>query len=206
MRIGILVCILLCAGCATKGQGPLLPLTSNIAVAGFMYPQEDWELLAGVLPEERDAVSAEALRALDIRLAQALAHRKDRMLSTAAVHQCEEMAIAVKERKRQDAVTYWQQVGECLGTEYLVVPFVTQWQTREGGDYGVTRPASVTLNIFLLHISSGEIQRFHFEEAQVGLGENILQGKRFFQRKGRWLTPEELAAEGIVDGVKELGL
>ncbi|GAB1410746.1 lipoprotein [Desulfovibrionales bacterium] len=205
MRLGIVLCVMLCFGCATPVRGPLVPPTSSVAVAGFIYPHEDWELLAGVLPEKHDAVSAETLDALDAMLLQALGQHQG-VVPSAAVKRCEEVAIATKERKRQDAVAYWQQVGTCVGAEYLVVPFVTHWQAREGGEYGVIRPASVSLNLFLLHVASGELRRFHFEEAQVGLAENLLRGKRFFQRKGRWLTPEELAAEGIADGVKELGL
>lgn len=119
-------------GCAVHGAVrwvrydcalPMIPPTDSVAVAGFINPHEDWELIAGT-PEDTGTVSGETLAALDKLLAEAVARREGGVLSAAAVRQCEEMVIASKERKRQDALVYWQQVGACLDTQYLVVPYI----------------------------------------------------------------------------------
>lgn len=206
MRYLFLWSLLLFVGCAQAPHGPVLPPAATVAVAGFICPQYDWELMAGVVPEEPVHVETTSLKALDAEVNAYMSKRGASFLSPAAVSACEETVIASKERRRLETVEYWTQVGTCLGTEYILVPYVTGWRQRDGGDYGVKSPASVTLDFYLVQVATGQVLRAHFEEEQQGLAENLLSGKRFAKRKGRWLTPEELAAEGIVEGLRELGL
>lgn len=202
----ILVCVVaLLAACAQPQRGPALPPSATLAVAGFICPQYDWELMAGVLPEDKARVDASVLSILDAQMAGQMTAR-GAFVSAAAVGACEETVIAAKERRRQETVEYWRQVGTCLGVDYVLVPYVTGWQQRDGGEYGVKVPASVILDFYLVQIATGQVVRTHFEEEQQGLAENLLSGKRFVKRKGRWVTPEELAAEGIAEAMKELGL
>lgn len=203
----ILACVLaLLAACAQPQRGPALPPSATVGVAGFICPQHDWELMAGVLPEEKARVDASILAGLDAQLAERMTARGGVFASAASVGACEETVIATKERRRQETVEYWRQVGTCLGVDYILVPYVTGWQQRDGGEYGVKVPASVTLDLYLVQVATGQVLRAHFEEEQQGLTENLLNGKRFVKRKGRWITPEELAAEGIAEAMKELGL
>ncbi len=203
----VLLCVmLLLSACAQPPRGPLLPESATVAVAGFICPRHDWELMAGVLPEDVPQVDATVLGTLDRLMSEKMATRGGRFLSATAVGACEETVIADTERQRQESVEYWKQVGACLAVEYIVVPYVTQWRERDGGEYGVKAPASVTLDFYLVQVATGQVRRAHFEEEQQGLAENLLSGKRFAKRKGRWVTPEELAAEGIAEGMRELGL
>ena len=203
----VLLCVmLLLSACAQPSRGPLLPESATVAVAGFICPRHDWELMAGVLPEGVPQVDATVLGTLDRLMSEKMATRGGRFLSATAVGACEETVIADTERQRQESVEYWKQVGACLAVEYIVVPYVTQWRERDGGEYGVKAPASVTLDFYLVQVATGQVRRAHFEEEQQGLAENLLSGKRFAKRKGRWVTPEELAAEGIAEGMRELGL
>jgi hypothetical protein len=128
------------------------------------------------------------------------------VLSQATVRQCEEIVTASKERNRFETVEYWKAVGQCMKADFLLVPFVSRWQEREGGEWGVTRPASVTMDLYLIETASGQVRRYHFEEEQRGLAENLLQGRRFVKRQGRWVTPLEIAAEALEEGTRALGL
>jgi hypothetical protein len=198
---------LLCAACAKPVQWQSIPPTSTLAVAQFVHPQHDWELMAGVLPEEVSVISDETLKALDDLTISTLKKLPARVvLSQATVRQCEEIVTASKERNRFETVEYWKAVGQCMKADFLLVPFVSRWQEREGGEWGVTRPASVTMDLYLIETASGQVRRYHFEEEQRGLAENLLQGRRFVKRQGRWVTPLEIAAEALEEGTRALGL
>jgi hypothetical protein len=207
MRYFVLALLFVCSACAKPTQWPAVQPTATLAVAHVVHPQHDWELMAGVLPEEQSVISPESLVAVDGQLLAGLAGTPGRtVLDQAMVRQCEEIVTASKERQRFVAVEYWKEVGKCMKADFLLVPFITQWQEREGGEWGVTRPASLTMDLYLIETASGQLRRYHFEEEQKGLAENLLQGRRFVKRKGRWVTPLEIAAEAIEEGTKALGL
>jgi len=207
MRYLLLTLLFICTACAAPVRWPAVPPASTLAVAHFIHPQNDWELLAGDLPEDLTPVSPEILAVLDADLAEILEKRGVHSVMRAAmVRQCEEIVLASKERRRFEAVEYWKAVGQCLQTEFLLVPYVTRWQERQGGEWGVQRPAGLTVDLYLIEVANGQVRRYHFEEEQRGLAENLLLGKRFFQRHGRWVTPREIAADALEEGVQELGL
>lgn len=207
MRYIILALLLACTACAGPTRWPAVESQVTLAVAHFVHPQHDWELMAGVLPEEASVVTQESLDALDGQLA-ALLEKSDlgTVMHAASVQGCEEIVQAEKERPRFETLDYWKSVGACIKADYLLVPYVSQWQEREGGEWGVTRPAGVTLDLYLINTDTGEVRRYHFEEEQQGLAENLLKGGRFFKRKGRWITPLEIAAEALEEGTRVLGL
>lgn len=207
MKYVAVALLFLCAACAKPAQQQAVSPSETLAVAHFVHPDNDWELMAGVLPENPSVIPPEALGALDVQLADALGRQGERkVLRAAMVRQCEELVTADKERRRFETVEYWKAVGRCMKADFLLVPFVTVWQEREGGEWGVTRPASLTMDLFLIETKNGQVRRYHFEEEQRGLAENLLQGRRFVQRKGRWVTPQEIAAEAIEEGLRALGL
>lgn len=206
MKYVVLVALILCSACAKPAQQQAVSPSANLAVAHFVHPEHDWELMAGLLPEDPSSIPPEALDALDGQLMEVLGKGARTVLRPAMVRQCEEIITADKERRRFESVEYWKAVGQCMKTEFLLVPFVSRWQERDGGEWGVTRPASLTVDLFLIETKSGQVRRYHFEEEQRGLAENLLQGRRFVQRKGRWVTPLEIAAEAIEEGVRTLGL
>ncbi|GAB6113498.1 hypothetical protein [Desulfomicrobium salsuginis] len=207
MKYYLVALVLLCTACAKPTQWQAVPPAATLAVAHFVHPENDWELMAGVLPDEPSVIAPESMDAMDGQLLSALAKAPGRVvMSQAMVRQCEEIVTASKERRTFESVQYWKEVGTCMKADYLLVPFVTRWQEREGGEWGVTRPASLTMDLYLIATASGELRRYHFEEEQKGLAENLLQGRRFVKRKGRWVTPLEIAAEAIEEGTKALGL
>lgn len=207
MKYYLVALLLLCAACAKPTQFQAVPSSATVAVAHFVHPENDWELMAGVLPDEPSVIAPESMDAIDEQLLSALTKVPGRaVMNQAMVRQCEEIVTASKERQRFESVEYWKEVGKCMKADYLLVPFVTRWQERDGGEWGVTRPASLTVDLYLIATASGELRRYHFEEEQKGLAENLLQGRRFVKRKGRWVTPLEIAAEAIEEGTKALGL
>ncbi|MGE4440307.1 MAG: hypothetical protein AB7D27_02335 [Desulfomicrobium sp.] len=207
MRYIILALLIVCSACAGTTRWPAVDNKATVAVAHFVHPQHDWELMAGVLPEETSVVSAESLEALDNQLASLLEKSDiDMVVHAASVRQCEEIVQATKERSRFETLEYWKSVGECIKADFLLVPYVSRWQEREGGEWGVISPAGLTMDIYLINTATAEVRRYHFEERQQGLAENLLKGGRFFKRKGRWLTPLEISAEALEEGTRVLGL
>lgn len=207
MRYIILALLIVCSACAGTTRWPAVDNKATVAVAHFVHPQHDWELMAGVLPEETSVVSAESLEALDNQLASLLEKSDvDMVVHAASVRQCEEIVQAAKERSRFETLEYWKSVGECIKADFLLVPYVSRWQEREGGEWGVISPAGLTLDLYLINTATAEVRRYHFEERQQGLAENLLKGGRFFKRKGRWLTPLEISAEALEEGTRVLGL
>jgi hypothetical protein len=207
MRYIILSLLIFCTACASTTRWPAVESQTTLAVAHFVHPQHDWELMAGVLPEEPSVITQESLDALDEQLAVLLEKSDLRaVLQAATVQRCEEIVQAEKERPRFETLDYWKSVGTCMKSDYLLVPYVSRWQEREGGEWGVKRPAGVTLDLYLIKTATGEVRRYHFEEEQQGLAENLLKGGRFFKRKGRWITPLEISAEALEEGVRVLGL
>lgn len=200
-----LVAMFALTGCikrTTAVEGP----EGSLAVAGFFQPQARGELLAGYVPEDAELVKPKVLSDLDNIVAAHLGRNKE--LNWAGPHsvsQCQEMVMA-DEKGQVPAFAYWLEVAKCMSVDYLLVPQLTYWRDREGGEHGVTQPASVALDLFLIDVDNESLHRKHFEEAQVSLSENLLSAGKFVRRGGKWLTAQELAAEGIQDNLKELGL
>ena len=80
------------------------------------------------------------------------------------------------------------------GLEALVAGIVP------GGEVVAVEPLSVDAR------TGGIVKKFHFEETQQSLTDNILNAKKFVARNGRWLSAIELAQEGLRKGLTELGL
>ena len=81
------------------------------------------------------------------------------------------------------------------------------WHQREGSRAGVTRPAHVRVEFFLINIQQGTVQeRSVYDVEQSGLTSNLLEIGDFLKRKGGWATADELAREGMLKAVKDLML
>jgi hypothetical protein len=91
-----------------------------------------------------------------------------------------------------------KEVGEQLFYDAVLVTTVKRYQTRQGTDYSVVRPASVAFTFQLLAIKSGQvIWRAEFDQTQKTLFENILPSTRSTGSGFRWLTAAELASAGL---------
>ena len=96
-------------------------------------------------------------------------------------------------------------VGSELGCEAVLIGNIYTYMEREGGELGVSSPASVAFNVELLVTSNGEkIWENYFAETQKPLFENVAEVGKFFKRKGRWISVDELAKEGVIEVVDKL--
>jgi len=195
------------APAAPSGAIPAVALLhKTIVVAPFSIPATDADLLSGYLPKDH-FVSDRVPPRLDAVLSQVLATSTQNYASPNVAAACASSASRGTESGRLATLRYWQNVGKCAGADYVLVPLVLSWHERDGSDYGSTNPARVNLSLYLVDSRTGAIVgHYHFEEAQEALADNLLTMKQFVSRKGRWLTAEELAREGLTRGMRELGL
>ena len=89
-------------------------------------------------------------------------------------------------------------VGRELGAEGVVAGYVYRFRERKGVSYAVEQPAAVAFEIHLLRATDGAlVWRGTFDREQSSLMEDLFQFASFFRGKGKWLTAEELTAEGM---------
>jgi hypothetical protein len=210
----ILICTILMAvtllfqGCAGKQQIPSLEQGASLAVAGFEQPQQNWQLLAGYLPEPSKMPDKQVFKDLNSWLMQEIEGSWDgQIASPLLTNQCKEIVLFEQKGRNFSALKFWTLVGRCVPAKYLLVPQLFTWREREGGEWGVKEPAKVVLDLYLIDIEGKKIlKRFHYEEEQQSLSANVFDIKSFFKRKARWVKAERLAKDAIAQGVKELGL
>lgn len=207
MRHSFLFFLLFLAACAPKVVPPEpLEARYKLAVAGFSQPLHGWDFLSGGMPQPDKLIDEKTLLVLDRLLREAMQAKRRDFQGPKFIHACQELLLAGQNRSQLSAYEYWLEVGRCLAVDYLLIPFAFSWQEREGGEWGAEKPAHVAFELNLMEIQSGRIQRFCFDEKQKSLLEDLFRAGRFFQRGGRWILAEELAAEGLALGVTELGL
>jgi hypothetical protein len=204
----LLAAALLAAGCASAPRARPMAQDIALAVAGFTQPEHAWQLLAGYIPEDQGLADEKSLDALDAELAALLAGETERsFVGPAVTRRCQEIVTFRDKAGRGAALDYWVQVGRCVPADYLLVPQLVHWQTRDGGAMGASRPAAVVMDLYVVDVDNASIvSRYHFDETQASLSENLLDLGTFFSRGAKWLTARELAAEGLRQGIKELGL
>lgn len=206
-KVIALLGVVLLAACAPKISMPSIPENARMAVAAPVLPQADWELLAGVLPEEKVVMRPEDQTALIQILMEEAAKRPRPVIASQVVAGCSERLLAqTTNGQRLNAVRYWQEVGRCAEADFVLVPFVLFWEDRIGGEWGVERPAHIIVDLYVVETATGAVRRFHYEEEQRGLVENLFLAQKFARRQGRWLTALELAREAVAQGFRALGI
>jgi hypothetical protein len=96
-----------------------------------------------------------------------------------------------------------REVGNELGAEGIVLGYLYRFRERKGESFSVEQPASVAFEIHLIRVEDGAlVWRGAFDRTQGSLMEDLLQISSFFREKGRWVTAEELAAEGLQEVLK----
>ncbi len=210
-----LTCVLALAvlsGCASKSEVVKLPRpVGTIAVAGFTNPVFNWELLAGYLPQEGKPIDKKVLEQLDAKMVGVLSkHGITGYARPAITRQCQEIEVFENMGSRREAAfAYWVKVGQCMTADYILVPQILFWQDLRGmqkADFNI-QPASVIIDLYLIDVNNKRIiRRFHFDETQQPLSENMLNAGTFFKRGGKWVTAMELSDEALENGLMELGL
>lgn len=181
----------------------------SVAVMPFTQPTDACELIMGRIPEGQGCVSAGEMELLDADLKELLLSRKDPRpyaFEGAGVVP-PPSALKYKVGSQPQALSAWAALARKTGKDFILVPQVLDWHEREGSEAGVTKPAAVHLEFFLIRSQSGTVQNHVvYDEEQVGLANNLLTVKDFVKRRGAWVTARTLAREGMEQMVKELGL
>ena len=161
----------------------------------------------GQLPEPQGHIDGSHLAILDNRLQTALRERKNsRRYAFVASGALPKISSGYSANQPQ-ALPILAAFAAKSGTDFLLVPQVIDWHEREGSRAGVTRPAHVKVEFYLISAKHGTVaNRSVYEEEQTGLADNLLNMGDFFRRKGGWVTATELAEEGIRKAIKDFGL
>ena len=179
----------------------------KIAVAPFTQPRDISQLIMGQLPQPQ------ALAARDVLIAQDRQLRDVLYTTTKRSYDFLPRTRPLPDRKRfhtserPQALPLWVEYARKTSADILFIPQVLTWRDRQGSAAGVTEPAHVRLEFFLLNIKEGNIIGHSvYEVEQQGLTENLLNVGDFFKRQGKWVTAEELAREAMIKAVKDLNL
>ena len=90
-----------------------------------------------------------------------------------------------------------REAGRQLHYDAVLITSVERYQARDGSEYAVMTPASVSFSLKLLAVESGQvIWSADFDQTQQPLFENILK-TRSTGSGFRWLTAAELASAGL---------
>ena len=209
LAIAMLTCLSLLAACSQpqRAQSPLPEV--SVGVAAFFQPTRTVELMAGYIPENQGLIDPESLLRIDTNLRTALGQTARSFTFFNPLTMDQEKSKGVAEHlHRRSALSFWAEVGRREGVDLLIVPTIVDWNERRGGDAGVTHPAGVIVDIFLIDCrgDGNLLQRSHFNEKQASLANNLLNVGTFFKRGGRWITAEQLTQEAIEKAIQEFGL
>ena len=197
------------AGCAAATTQPVpVPENVTIAVAAFQQPLTSGEMLAGFPPETTYRAKPETLFFLDDLLRQKLpASGTITFRTPGETRKCREILEAEKDAAKMSALAKWIHIGECMEADFVLVPQLFFWQQREGGNWGVERPAGAAFSLFLVDVKNKQLlRRATYSAVQQSLTQNLLDARKFFTLGARWVTVEELADFGMQQAVEELGL
>lgn len=186
-----------------------LTRSHTVAVMPFTQPRDASELIMGFIPEGQGLVPNVQLAYLDVDLQEKLRKRPHphnysfaHVLSAPFSHSTRYKATA-----QPRGLEAWAEVAKKSGKDYILVPQIIDWRERDGSESGVTHPAYVRMDFFLIRSATGTVQnRVVWEEEQVGLIENLLTMDKFVKRKGAWVTARRLANDGMDKLLNDLGL
>ena len=206
--LALVLSLVFALGACTQPKQPPLPVGSlKLGVAPFTQPLETGDLFAGYMTDELPAIDQKIMGDLDIEFAEVLAQESSNSFvpvhSAAACHRQMADLFAGK----QAALRKWSALGRCMGVDLLVVPQVLEYRERDGGEYGVIKPAKVVMDTYVLDVNSESLlSRSRYDETQSSLSDNLLETGKFLKRGGKWVQASELAREGMEKAVRELGL
>lgn len=179
----------------------------KIAVAPFTQPRDISQLIMGQLPQPQALAARDVLIAQDRQLRDVLYTTTKRSYDFLPRTRPLPDLKRFHTSERPQALPLWVEYARKTSADILFIPQILTWRDRQGSAAGVTKPAHVRLEFFLLNIKEGNIIGHSvYEVEQQGLTENLLNVGDFFKRQGKWVTAEELAREAMIKAVKDLNL
>lgn len=108
-------------------------------------------------------------------------------------------------RRMEDLTNRAVALGNAVEADGVIFGRVFHFRERVGTAYGATRPASVSFELSLLQVSSGEVAwSGAFERTQQSLSTNLLDFWMFWRAGPRWFTARELSGLGVEELLKEM--
>jgi hypothetical protein len=90
------------------------------------------------------------------------------------------------------------QAGRSVKTDAVLTGYIYRYEERVGTPYAASRPASVAFSLHLIRSADGaDIWFGYVDETQQTLSENLFNVTAFWQRKGRWVSADEMAGDGL---------
>jgi hypothetical protein len=90
------------------------------------------------------------------------------------------------------------QAGRSVKTDAVLTGYIYRYEERVGTPYAASRPASVAFSLHLIRSADGaDIWFGYVDETQQTLSENLFNITAFWQRKGRWVSADEMAGDGL---------
>ncbi len=205
----VAVTVLLCACQKRPSSQPaptIIPQEFRVGVAWFTQPTSTRELVTGQLPDRQGKIPAGVLADLDNTFARTLSKHSNRQYVTLYAPDYKK-SMEYHESGAPQGLAHWLNIGRQADVDLLIVPQIINWQERDGGQAGAAHAAAIKVEFYLIDVTRARLLKHStFEEQQVGLSDNLLTVGKFFKRKGRWVSAEELTAEGMLQAVKEFGL
>jgi TolB-like protein len=98
-----------------------------------------------------------------------------------------------------------KKIGEMVYADAVITGRVQRYRERVGEEWGTKSPASVAFVLDLVDVRRGDIiWSARFDETQKPLSENILALGDITKRGVKWLSAEQLTAEGVRKAINQL--
>jgi hypothetical protein len=90
------------------------------------------------------------------------------------------------------------EAGKLAGADAVLTGYIYRYEMRTGTELAVKNPASVALSVHMLRVVDGfEIWTGYVDETQQTLAEDLFKASDFLRRKGRWISADEMADDGL---------
>jgi len=100
----------------------------------------------------------------------------------------------------QDRLHQAMSVGEQLSADAVLVSQIERFSKRQGGDYSIESPASLSFKYRLIEAASGQtLCAGSYNASQEPWTANILSFKKTMSRGGKWITAKKLTTEAVTE-------
>lgn len=158
-------------------------------------------------PGVRDQIPEERSRFLTSELYQELNNKIKGKTIVALGTSTDEFMKLKEENPELGYLNLAMEVGKNLNSDSVLIGNISTFREREGGELGTSAPASVAFGVQLINPNTGErLWEAYYAETQETLLQNVTKIGKFFKRKGKWVTANQLAKEGVIDVVDDLAI
>lgn len=89
-------------------------------------------------------------------------------------------------------------IGRQMNADAVMFAIVSRYSERDGNDYSVNQPASVSFKYQLIHVPTGDTLCLGvFDETQETLLSNLFSFSKASNRGFKWVKAEQLTREGL---------